>query len=91
MPEPVIVTCGMCGQPFEVVPPDVPRSHPTGVPLHRMLGPRGAPPTGTSDCRRSGLPPMMFRSVERLESRWRLLFVQASLPPILDGTGIRFA
>jgi hypothetical protein len=91
VPDPVIVTCGMCGQPFEVVPPEDRRPHPTGVPRHRMLGPRGEPPTGPSDCRGSGLPPMMFESPESWEARWRRLFDDAPLPAVLNGAEARFA
>jgi hypothetical protein len=88
--QPVIVTCGMCGQPFEVVPSG-PRPFPIGVPKHGMLGPRGEPPIGSSDCRGSGLPPMMFDSRERWESRWRRLFEEAPFPIVLDGAGVLFA
>ncbi len=45
--QPIIVTCGMCGQPFEANPVGE-RPFALGVPRHRMLGPRGEPPTARS-------------------------------------------
>jgi hypothetical protein len=88
--QPVIVTCGMCGQPFEVVPPG-PHPFPIGVPLHGMLGPMGESPTGASDCAGCGLPPMMFESRGRWEARWRRLFDEAPFPTVLDGAGVPVA
>ena len=87
----VVVTCGMCGQPFEVVPPLTSRPVPLGVPPHGMLGPRGEPPTTTVGCAGCGLPPMMFASRKKWQERWRRLFDEAPFPDVLDGAEVPFA
>jgi hypothetical protein len=79
----VILSCGMCSQPFSLPAGRLAVATTITLPHHAMLGPMGEGPSG--ECGGSGLPPMRHRCPEEFESWWRRHHGDAPSPAIIDG------
>ena len=82
----VVLSCGMCSQPFAVPAARLALANVINLPQHGMVGPMGEPSRG--ECRGSSLPPMQHRSRAEFESWWRKHHGDVLAPEVLDGAGV---